>query len=216
MLLLLTRRLLLSRDRWFYMYKPVTLLKKVIRLVKSTGRSSKLPDDVRGRCFVAVIDCILNQNARDAGAAQFPAMNFKLLKLCHEHQVGILQMPCPEIAALGFKRARAPGNTIRDALDSDAGRRRCAEIATEVVTRIEAYRAEGYVLLAVLGGNPRSPGCAVHIGDSGLLNESGVFMKELQAEFQKINLDPTFKGIRDHDPELLEQDLKWLRDILLQ
>lgn len=214
MLLLLTRRLLLSRDRWFYMYKPVTLLKKVIRLVKSTGRSSKPPDDIRGRCFVAVIDCILNQNARDAGAAQFPAMNFELLKLCHEHQVGILQMPCPEIAALGFKRERAPGSTIRDALDTEAGRRRCAEIATEVVDRVEAYRAEGYVLLAVLGGNPQSPGCAVRDNDRGLSNESGIFMKELQAELKKRNLGATFKGMRDHDPELLEQDLQWFRDVL--
>lgn len=167
MLLLLTRRLLLSRDCWFHMSKAASLLQKMIRLVKSTGRSNPAPDDVRGRCFVAVIDCILNQNARDAGAARFPAMNFELLRLCHENQVGILQMPCPEIAALGFNRSRAPGKTIRD-----DGR--------------------------------------------GLSKESGVFMKELQAEFQNRRLEATFKGIRDHDPELLEQDLRWFRDLLVE
>lgn len=193
------------------MSKSVSLLKKVIRLLDLTGQRGRTPDDIRGRRFVAVIDCILNQNARDAGAARFPAMNFELLRLCHEHRVGILQMPCPEIAALGCRRARAPGQTIRDALDSEAGRQRCAEIATEVVDRIEAYRAQAYVLLAVLGGNPQSPGCAVHADDSGLSDTSGVFMKELQAEFKKRNLDATFKAMRDHDPELLAQDLQWFQ-----
>ena len=197
------------------MSKAASLLQKMIRLVKSTGRSNPAPDDVRGRCFVAVIDCILNQNARDAGAARFPAMNFELLRLCHENQVGILQMPCPEIAALGFNRSRAPGKTIRDALDTESGRQSCALIARRIVDRIEAYRTEGYVLLAVLGGNPQSPGCAIHDDGRGLSKESGVFMKELQAEFQNRKLEATFKGIRDHDPEWLEQDLRWFRDLLV-
>jgi predicted secreted protein len=197
------------------MLKTQTLLKKLIHRVgpsmPSTGAS-----DVRSRRFVAVIDCLLNQNVRDAGAARFSAMNFELLRLCHEHQVGILQMPCPEIAVLGFRRARQPGQTIRNALDNEAGRRRCAEIATEVVDRIEALRAEGCVLLAVLGGNPQSPGCAVHDGGGELLDASGVLMKQLQTEFRKRNLDATFKGMRDHDPELLKEDLQWFRDALIR
>lgn len=197
------------------MSKLGTLLNNRIHLIKLPVRSNRVPD-LRSRRFVAVIDCILNQNARDAGAARFPAMNFELLQLCHEHQVGILQMPCPEIAVLGFKRARAPGQTIRNALDTEAGRQRCAEIATQVVDRIEAFRAGGYVLLAVLGGNPQSPGCAVHEGESGLRNDSGVFMKQLQAEFQKRNLDATFKSMRDHDPQLLKEDLQWFRDALVR
>jgi len=188
---------------------PVTLLKNLIK----RARPGRVPD-ARGRRFVAVIDCILNQNTRDAGAARFPAMNFELLQLCHEHHVGILQMPCPEIAALGFKRVRRPGQTIREALDTEAGRQRCAEIAMDVADRIEACLAEGDALLAVLGGNPQSPGCAVHDSDTGLLDTSGVLMKKLQAEFRKRNLDATFRGIRDHDPVLMAQDLQWFRDVL--
>ena len=196
------------------MSKPTNFLENMIRRVKSTGRPRRTPDDGRGRRFVAVIDCILNQNARDAGAARFPAMNFELLRLCHEFDVGILQMPCPEIAALGFKRVRLPGQSILEALDTPSGRQRCTEIAVEVADRIETYRAEGYVLLAILGGNPQSPGCAVHVCDDGLLNQSGLLMRELEAEFRKRNLTATFKGILDHDPELLERDLQWFRDVL--
>jgi predicted secreted protein len=195
------------------MLPSTSVLKKLIRLVKSP-RIHNSVNDIRGGRFVAVIDCIINQNARDSGAARFPAMNFELLQLCHEHEVGVLQMPCPEIAALGFKRSRERGQTIRDALDTVAGRQRCAEIASDVVNRIEAYLAQGYVLLAILGGNPRSPGCAVLEQNDGLHIDSGVFMKELQAELRTRSLEVCFKAIRDHDPVLLEQDLKWFRDLL--
>lgn len=194
---------------------PLASLKTLIRRARtSLSLRPAIPSDPRSGRFVALIDCILNQNARDLGAARFPAMNTELLRLCSEHHVGLLQMPCPEMAALGFKRTRQPGQSIRDVLDTAAGRQCCAGIAREVADRIEAYLAEGYVLLAVLGGNPQSPGCAVHDSKTGLLPQSGVFMKELQAELRGRGVDACFKGMRDHDPQLLEQDLDWLRGIL--
>lgn len=161
--------------------------------------------------MVAVIECVLNQNARDRGAARFTAMNSELVRLCQLHDVAMLQMPCPEIAALGWKRARQPGQSIRAALDTDAGRRRCAEIAAEVAGRIGAQVAGGGVLLAILGGNRHSPGCAVHDSERGLLAESGVFMKELQAALRARGLDVPFRGMRDDDPALHALDLAWLR-----
>jgi predicted secreted protein len=197
------------------MRPSTTLLKKLLGLTASPldGASGQ---DGRSRRFVAVIDCVLNQNARDCGAARFPAMNFELLRWCHEHHVGVIQMPCPEIAALGFNRARRSGETIREALDSEAGRRCCAEIAGAVADRIETYLAQNYKLLAILGGNPRSPGCAVHDGKDGLLVDSGVFMKELQAELRSRNLEPLFKAIRDSESELLEQDLQGLHQLFVR
>lgn len=197
------------------MHPAAVFLKQVVKRIVSPRRPDRL-SDMRSNRFVAVIDCILNQNVRDCGAARFPAMNFELLQLCHEHKVAVLQMPCPEVAALGFKRVRESGQTIREALDNEAGRRCCAELACSVAERIEIYRAEGCDLLAILGGNPRSPGCAVHVGDDGLLTDSGVFMQELHAELRNRKLETPFKGIRDHDPELLKQDLQWLRDVFLR
>jgi predicted secreted protein len=192
---------------------PVVVLRKLINRLRPARAAGEITD-VRGRRFVAVIDCVLNQNVRDRGAARFPAMNLELIQLCHAHHVGIVQMPCPEIAALGFKRARPPGQSIRDALDTEAGRRHCTALAVEVSDRIETCLTEGYELLAILGGNPRSPGCAVHVGDHGLSCDSGVFMQALETELRKRNQAPTFRGIRDYDPELLHQDLQWFRDLL--
>ena len=163
--------------------------------------------------MVAVIECVLNQNARDAGAAIFPAMNGALLDLCRQYDVGIVQMPCPEIACLGFERKRPPGTSIRQALDTETGRQCCAKIGAEVADRLSAYADQGYRVLAILGGNPQSPGCAVHVGTEGLLPESGVLMQELQAELRKRGLEIPFRGLRDADAEQLKQDLDWLRGV---
>jgi hypothetical protein len=55
--------------------------------------------------LVAVIECIINQNARDTGAAIFPAINWPILSLCNEYNVGILEIPCPEISFWALKES---------------------------------------------------------------------------------------------------------------
>jgi hypothetical protein len=53
-------------------------------------------------------------------------------------------------------------------------------------------------------------------GNAGLATDSGVFMKELQAELHRRNLKVTFKGIRNRDPDLLAQDLNWFRQLTVR
>lgn len=188
-------------------------------LPSSTGgrsaQSSNPPSgqDCRSRQMVAVIDCILNQNSRDTGVATYPAMNWDILLLCQAYNVGILQMPCPEMAFLGWKRARRPDESIRDVLDTEGGRKNCRRIGVDVADRIEEYIRQGYLVLAIMGGNPESPGCAVHSGLTGLLPKSGVFMQELQTELRRRNLEIPFKAMRDYSADLLAEDLQWLEGI---
>ena len=160
-----------------------------------------------------MIECIFNQNARDAGAANFPAINWPILSLCNEYNAGILEMPCPEISFLGSERKRQPGQSIRDALDTCEGRSCCRKISIDIADRIEDYTEQGYQILAILGGNPKSPGCAIHCENSNLLANSGVFMKELQHELRKRRIEIPFKGIRDSDPEMFAKDIEWVREI---
>ena len=182
-------------------------------LVKRITRNRD-QQDCRSERFVAMINCILDQNVRDSGAASFPAMNFELLQLCHRFNVGIQQMPCPEIFVLGPQRERPPGIGLRDALDTDKGRRQCAELANEVVDRIETRLTQGSELLAIIGGNPRSPGCAVHNGTESLRAESGIFMKALQAEMRHRGHDPVFIAMRDSDSGFLQEDLALFERLL--
>lgn len=180
-----------------------------------TGRAAETRvQDARGRRLIAVIECILNQNARDAGAARSPAMVADVVRLCEEHGVGLLQMPCPEVACLGLSRARPRGKSIHAALDTPEGHERCMRMAEEVGRRIEEYTRHGYQVLAVLGGNAASPGCAVHVDAGGLLPTSGVFLLELEADLRRRGLGIPFRGVRDNDPALLAEDLAWLRGVL--
>ena len=165
------------------------------------------PSDARGRRFVAVIECLLNQNARDDGAASAPALDRRLVQICHDHQVGILQMSCPEIHVLGFSRQRPRGQRIREALNDGACVARCQALAQDTAARIEAYLAQGYALAAILGGNPESPGCAVHLANDGLGERSGLLMKQLQYELRRHGYDPAFLAIRDCEPESHRFDL---------
>lgn len=134
-------------------------------------------------------------------------MNFPFLQCCHQHEIGVLQMPCPEVHALGHNRTRNAGQTLRAALEQDFCTQRCVELAAETSDRIENYLNRGYELIAILGGNPESPGCAVHQGSDGLQAKSGVFMTCLQQELRRRGRDPRFLPLRDYDPALHQSDL---------
>jgi len=173
------------------------------------------PKDNRSRRFVAVIECLLNQNARDLGAATCPAINKDLVQLCMKYDIGILQIPCPEMSFMGLRRERPPGKTIRDCLDTAAGRQCCQEISREIADRVQEYIRNGSQPQAILGGNPESPGCAVHNernqqGIERLANKSGVLMQALQEELRSRDIEIPLKGIRDHRADLLNEDLKWV------
>jgi hypothetical protein len=90
----------------------------------------------------------------------------------------------------------------------------CDSLAAATADRIQCYLEQGYDVLAVLGGNEQSPGCAVHeawAGSGQLADSSGIFMRALAAELARRGACIPFRGMRDADPNLLEDDLAWLR-----
>lgn len=193
-------------------------MNRLIRFFRR-GFSGEPPErtDGRGRRLVLVIECLLNQNARDLGAARYPALNEAVVALCARHGAGILQMPCPEIRLLGPGRTRPPGVSLHDSVDSPAGCRCCGEISREVVERLLAYREAGVRLVAVLGGNPESPGCAVRAdigGETASPPASGVLMRALAGDLAAAGIHAPFRGIRDSRPDWLEADLLWLEERL--
>jgi predicted secreted protein len=163
---------------------------------------------------VFLIECLLNQNARDRGAAESPAVDRELLELLVEAGIGMAQIPCPEIACLGFERKRAPGQSLRQALEAEQPAACCLHLAAVTAERIQSYLDQGYEVVAILGGNEQSPGCAVHTAGAqgaGLTDRSGIFMQALAEELGRRGIRIPFRGIRDADPVLLERDIDWLR-----
>jgi predicted secreted protein len=160
----------------------------------------------------------LNQNARDFGAANSPAMNKAVLRLCIEHDVGMVQIPCPEMTHLGLLRERKSGQSIRDALDTDAGRETCRDLSVHFVNKIQDYIKNNNRLLAILGGNPESPACAIHLSPGhldqpSLTEKSGIFMQELSEQLSKHQIVVPFRAMRDCRPEWLQEDLLWLAQL---
>ncbi len=173
--------------------------------------------DPRSGRLVFLIECLMNQNARDIGAAESPAATPEVIELLADAEIGMVQIPCPEIACLGFKRQRSKGHSIRQALETSEATACCQSLASATAEKIQGYSDQGFEVLAVLGGNEQSPGCAVHTAgksETQLSDESGVFMKMLAVELTQRGLQIQFHGIRDASSQLLKEDLEWLRDRL--
>lgn len=181
-------------------------------------RRRRTPADGRGGRILLVIECLLNQNARDRGAATCPAMNRELVALCLDHDVGLLQIPCPEIRALEWGRERPAGQSIRQALDTPTGRSSCRELALETVARAAQYREAGMQVLGVVGGNEGSPGCAVHHATESsagpLQKRSGLLMQALREALDQCGLAIPLVPLRDADDAKLRLDLNHLQRMM--
>jgi predicted secreted protein len=174
--------------------------------------------DQRSGRVVAVIECALNQNARDFGAARFRAANNPLVELLDRYEVGVVQIACPEIACLGLRRSRPSGMSLRAAMETPASRERCASLARETAMRLQEYVKNGITVVAILGGDIESPGCAVpkNPAATGLSENAGVFIQALAAALSEFNLAVPFRGLRDSSVKTLASDLEWLEERLKQ
>jgi predicted secreted protein len=106
--------------------------------------------------------------------------------------------------------------SLREAMETTESRARCRDLAREMADRIEDYTRNAVEVVAVLGGDADSPGCAVHVHDGpmNLAPRSGIFMQELAAELQSRGLEVPFRGIRESRREVFEADLAWLSERL--
>jgi predicted secreted protein len=188
---------------------------------RDTAKEHSMSEDRRSKKMVAVINCVVHHNARAAGAARYPGMNDEVVEILRKHEAGVIQMPCPEITFMGLRRTTAPGLSIRDVLDTPDGRARCEALSVSVVDTIEEFRRNGYTVVAVLGGDVDSPGCAVPAPvsrDSRQMPESGlgVFTRALLNELHRRDIHIPIRGIRDSARETLDEDLEWLDSALAE
>ena len=180
------------------------------------NRFKRPPKDQRSKTIVAVIHCILNQNSRDFGAARFPAANIEIIDILSKNNVGMMQLPCPEMVCLGLARKRPNGTRIREVLDTAKGRQCCQEVSVGVADQIAEFLKFGYRFLGVIGGDVRSPGCAVHPqyipdGYQELNQHTGVFLKALWEELMRRDIRIPFIGLRESLPENYQADIACLK-----
>ena len=157
--------------------------------------------DGRSRTLVFVAHCVLNQNARDAGTADFPAMMKPLVDELATRNIGVIQLPCPELMVLGLGRARdsSPLQTIRERLETTESHARLDYLVEQVVYQIREYQAQGFRIVGILGKNG-SPTCGVQTTSHmiGSPDSEGVFIRLLKQRLESEGLDICIKGIDDH------------------
>ena len=137
-------------------------------------------------------------------------------------QIGIAQMPCPELHCLGLDRGDPMGaarsvvveNTrIRAALDRPVSRRILKCLVDSVVFQMEEYRRHGFTLLGIVGIN-RSPSCGV---DTTSKNDKevkgqGIFIEALRRELEKRNLHIEIIGIKALETDVSLKKISVLLD----
>ena len=98
--------------------------------------------DGRSKKVVFLAHCLLNQNAISDGTAAYPAAFQELIRFFLDNEVGIVQLPCPELCCLGLDRGNVLGaqspvtveNTrIRTAMGASGPARRLAVLVDHVM-----------------------------------------------------------------------------------
>ena len=154
---------------------------------------------------MVVAHCILNQNSRVQGIAYYAGMINEIVDVMRKHEVGIIQMPCPELTYTGLLR---PSKTKKQ-YDTSAFRKYCRQIASSTADQVEEYVRNGFKVLAILGVED-SPTCGVEETSFQEAN-SGILIEELQSELKKRKIEVPMKGVRY---TYARQDALWLEKIL--
>jgi len=174
--------------------------------------------DKRSGKIAVVAHCILNQNSRVLGLAERSNAITEIVEFLIRNDIGIIQMPCPELSHLGILRKEQ----TRDQYDNAVFRKGCRKIATEIVDQIREYSKAGIKTKIIIGVDG-SPSCGVNktskknpckkMVESQSVKRFGILMEELCLELRKRKVSIPFYGIRyERLSEDLDEMEKLVRD----
>ncbi len=163
------------------------------------GQIKPSVQDARSGKLIFLSHCILNQNACVRGLASQPAVIREMLDLVLDAQLGIYQMPCPEVTYLGSMR----WGQVKKMYGTPMFRRHCRHIAEQICDQIQTYRDNDHQVVGVVLRDG-SPTCglncsAVEADDEQVWGgmvwhasplqrfgaTEGVYTEELKAEIQR-------------------------------
>ena len=165
--------------------------------------------DGRSKKVVFIAHCLLNQNAISDGTAVCPAAYKGLIELFLNEDVGIIQLPCPELCCLGIDRGNVNGaeddvvveNTrIRKEMQSKDTNIKLQRLVDYVMLQIFEYHKYGFKIVGIIGAN-RSPNCGVDSTSdcNAEIEGKGVFMVELSKRIKDAGLSIPMTGLRGTD-----------------
>lgn len=177
--------------------------------------------------MVVISHCLLNVNAKIEGLNPFTAMYDDLVSFLRDHDIGIIQLPCPETYYAGLRR----WGMVKEQYDNPYYRETCKKLLEPTMIQVKSYLQAGYRVLAVIGIDG-SPSCGVHYTGSNpdwkgslaeleildevvhsekFIQEKGVWMEELEEMFKRENLQIPFLAVDEINPnDAYQEELKRL------
>lgn len=180
-------------------------------------------NDARSKSVVFVAHCILNQNAISDGTASFPGCMQDIVEVLRSSDVGIIQMPCPELHCLGLDRGDVHGGSfpvveentrIRKVLSQHSSTLKIKQLAQHIVFQMLEYRKHGFDIQGIVGIN-RSPSCGVDTTskDHQEVHGEGIFIEALRHELHEYAIRVELVGIKASETEKAVISVKKLLDI---
>lgn len=176
--------------------------------------------DCRSKKIVFVAHCVLNQNSISDGTAIFSGVVNEILELFFSSQVGIVQMPCPELMCLGLDRGNIDGGSlpvveentrIRACMSDDLMSLKIDQLVKDIIYQIMEYEKHKFKILGIIGIN-RSPSCGVDTtSDNNLeIEGKGLFINSLSKALEDRQLSIKTIGIKPSDMENALTEVKKL------
>jgi predicted secreted protein len=178
-------------------------------------------EDARSKKIIFVSSCLLNANNKVKELARYPGLCKEVVDAIYKHDLGVMQMPCPETLYLGIDRWWCTKNLY----DNAGFREFCRSLAKQMTDYMENYEKAGYETVAILSSNG-SPTCGVTLTswsedwggkpkevDYGvaLTAGTGVYIEELKKEIQSRNIKmPPLYGLN------LDEEAKPLAEIIAE
>lgn len=165
--------------------------------------------DIRSQKVVFIAHCLLNQNSISDGTAVYPAAFKDMIQMFLDADVGIVQMPCPELCCLGLDRGNIRGadspvvveNTrIRREMQKTDTYEKLTYLVDYVMRQLMEYQKYGFQILGIIGAN-RSPNCGIETtSECNQETEGmGLFMEALSRRLAADNLSIPMLGIKGSD-----------------
>jgi len=142
---------------------------------------------IRKKELVLVSHCVLNQNTVINGWERAQGGFNSIIKALIDQNIGIIQLPCPELMHLGCNR---PPQT-KEEYTTAAYITLCSRLAKDQLDTLLKYKNNDYTLLGLIGIS-KSPTCDT-LGKKGVFME--IFLKlcaEHGIELKLIDIDEDY------------------------
>lgn len=167
-------------------------------------------NDIRSNKCVFVSHCILAQCVRANGLAKYYAGAVKpVVQFCLDHDINMMQMPCPESMCSAGGLGRDPHG--KKWYEDNGLRDTATGIAKGQVEYMRSIVQNGNEILAIIGME-FSPACAVTYLNRGpvIYKDRGIYVEELQKYLDEENLDIPFIGVNQRAHKKLAKQLNSL------